>query len=1118
MGTIRFEGTVSTNNEQFDYGIRDLEILQGEDDFAVFVSSGAYGGMTGYALTGQGDLVVADTQAYRPGNGASLTVELTVQDADSGPNILVGGHGAGLVTSYDININGQISGGSNLAGIAASHGPQSAGLAFDDTVVLANSWDTGFEVYAASGTRLTQTDSEEDRSITYGHGVVEMVTISHGGSDYLVTAAQGVTTGRWDMSQSGVSSYQITGTNEVRARDSIGAEDGTGLLIPTDMTVATVGTQQYVIVASASDNTGTISVLQVGAGGSLRTVDQVSDTLDTRFGAAQAVDSIEVAGRSYVAAGGGDDGISLFAVAPGGVLIHLDAFADTQQSGLDGITDIALAHTDGHLHIIASSQADAGVTHLSVDLSTVGLTQHTGRADVHSARDDLLSGLSTNDTLDGGAGNDTLIDGAGRDQLTGGAGADLFVLVDDDTRDTISDFDVRYDTIDLTGWAYFKDAGALDMQAINGGVRITWHDEQLDVMHTGPGRLDIEDLRAALLEGPTRIFDAPTVNATGDGGANTLRGEWAADFLSGGGGDDQLYGEGGSDRLRGGSGNDTLFGGDGGDQIFGENGNDLAMGGQGGDLIAGNAGNDTLNGQWGDDTLEGGAGNDLLQGGDGQDTAIIGVSQRGVTDIREVSGGRVQITTSNGTDVFERIESFEFTDGTLSLPQVLGLRDGLTLSGRVSNDVLSGGTGDDTLSGAAGNDRLSGGTGNDAVTGDDGRDTLSGGEGDDLVSGGRGDDAVSGDIGNDTLWGGAGDDTVSGGTGNDVLEGGAGNDNLTGGAGNDRLIGGLGNDTINGQGGTDTAIIDVRINDAMITQQNGWVTITSDLGEDRYTGVEWFAFADTTLTLAQLPGQSATLSPLTPGPTPEPEMQVAGLNLIGDARDNILRGSVNNDTVTGNGGDDELRGLGGRDRLFGGDGDDTLTGGRQNDWIEGGAGNDRLVGQRDEDTIKGGSGNDVINGGGHADLLFGDTGNDFIKSGGFGDVVWAGNGNDRMSGNAGNDDMHGQNGRDILNGGGGDDRLDGGRGNDFLKGGAGADTFVFEQEGDADRIVDFNTREDTLLLDSDLLGGQETGAEILATFGAVTSRGVVLDFGDGDEITLMNLNSFSGLANDIEIL
>jgi Ca2+-binding RTX toxin-like protein len=62
---------------------------------------------------------------------------------------------------------------------------------------------------------------------------------------------------------------------------------------------------------------------------------------------------------------------------------------------------------------------------------------------------DLLLGNGGNDTLIGGNGNDTLFGGLGRDVLTGGNGNDLFVLRPGTGTDTITDFQVGKDLIDL---------------------------------------------------------------------------------------------------------------------------------------------------------------------------------------------------------------------------------------------------------------------------------------------------------------------------------------------------------------------------------------------------------------------------------------------------------------------------------------------------------------------------------------------------------------------------------------------------------------------------------------------------------------------------------------------
>ncbi len=63
--------------------------------------------------------------------------------------------------------------------------------------------------------------------------------------------------------------------------------------------------------------------------------------------------------------------------------------------------------------------------------------------------DDLFSGGGT-DTVDGGAGDDTLWGGGGDDIFTGGAGADLFVFAAGHGDDTVTDFDIANDTLQLS--------------------------------------------------------------------------------------------------------------------------------------------------------------------------------------------------------------------------------------------------------------------------------------------------------------------------------------------------------------------------------------------------------------------------------------------------------------------------------------------------------------------------------------------------------------------------------------------------------------------------------------------------------------------------------------------
>lgn len=69
---------------------------------------------------------------------------------------------------------------------------------------------------------------------------------------------------------------------------------------------------------------------------------------------------------------------------------------------------------------------------------------------------DLLIGGAGDDDLNGGGGNDRLVGGTGSDDLNGGGGNDVFVFETLHGGDTIEDFDVNGDRIDLSGHAGFN--------------------------------------------------------------------------------------------------------------------------------------------------------------------------------------------------------------------------------------------------------------------------------------------------------------------------------------------------------------------------------------------------------------------------------------------------------------------------------------------------------------------------------------------------------------------------------------------------------------------------------------------------------------------------------------
>lgn len=115
----------------------------------------------------------------------------------------------------------------------------------------------------------------------------------------------------------------------------------------------------------------------------------------------------------------------------------------------------------------------------------IGRVAHGGNGDDRLAGaggNDRLYGDNGADHLSGGSGNDVLAGGRGDDFLTGGAGADTFVLDKSGGSDTVSDFEVGVDRLQLgegvsvrgVSWVDSDHSGVLDahIQLSNGSVTL----------------------------------------------------------------------------------------------------------------------------------------------------------------------------------------------------------------------------------------------------------------------------------------------------------------------------------------------------------------------------------------------------------------------------------------------------------------------------------------------------------------------------------------------------------------------------------------------------------------------------------------------------------------------
>ncbi|KQN21227.1 hypothetical protein ASE86_14730 [Sphingomonas sp. Leaf33] len=334
----------------------------------------------------------------------------------------------------------------------------------------------------------------------------------------------------------------------------------------------------------------------------------------------------------------------------------------------------------------------------------------------------------------------------------------------------------------------------------------------------------------------------------------------------------------------------------------------------------------------------------------------------------------------------------------------------LVADGGDGNDFIMGTLGNDVLIGAGGNDTVSYATAfsNNGVgvtvdlnlqvgqvqnTGAAGNDTINGFENligsqyNDTLTGDANNNVIEGGLGNDTMFGGFGNDTASyaGATsgvtvslglqgsaqntiaagidtlaGFENLLGSAFNDTLTGSAGENILTGGAGDDTLN-PGTTVAGTVDIL---------------------DGGTGSDTASFAGLT------GGVTATLNGSSDGNASIAGAAIAILRGIEN-----LRGSDNNDVLTGDANANVIEGGLGDDTLNGGAGVDTLaftgTGaitvnlatttaqntGYGNDTISNfenvrtNAGNDTIIGNDSDNTFFDGGGSDSYNGAGGSDTV-----------------------------------------------------------------------------------------------------------------------------------------------------
>lgn len=870
-------------------GITDLQIVWVDDNGVLsdpgvgeqrLISTGIQdGGLMSMALTGDG-LQLSDSITNLPGDYAlSGPMRVEILDLDGTPFVVSFGAQGDALSGYRMDSAGAFVepvtyGADSILGAVAAL-----------EVITHPNGDTLMFTSDIQGSGLSCWHVGDDGGLYY---IGTMPTPS-GPMTTLPSLAQAHIDGQpYLLSLSAVdnslTTYAVNADGSLSMAAELGAANGLGIAAPQAVEVVEINGQTFALVAAGGSSS--ISVIAIEPDGSLGMVDHVIDDLNTRFSSLSTFEVITTHDRIMVLAGGGDDGLSLLTLLPNGRLLHLESFADTNDTNLTNVQAITAYQNGGQIEIFAAGGGDIGITHLQAQTGRFDDTTYgTDQDDTLTGtwRSDLLVGGDGDDVLDGGLGADILMDGAGSDTLTGGWGADVFVFTKDGVRDVITDFDAGEDRIDLSDFGRFYTLAGMGVVITSNGAILTIDGEELQIITEWGNPLDLHSLPMENLFNLGHInvgLIDPDTTVFGSQGHDTLTGGTGDDHLIGGGGNDILIGSDGDDFLKGDGGSDTLEGGGGADDLYGGDGVDRLLGGAGNDSLYSGTGADFLYGGTGDDTLRGGGGGDLLNGGDGADSLF---------------GG-------DGADNLIGLEGADYIEGGTGWD---------TLDGNEGDDHLFGGFGSDTMRGGGGDDVLDGGHGADRIVGGTGFNTLSFATatsglladldvrfGDLMTGFAAGDDYVGlhGLIGsdfNDNLRGALADNVLEAGDGDDWLFGRWGNDTLYGGQGDDTLLGGSGADYIDGGSGNDT-----------LNLRESYVGVRVDLMDSSVnTGV----------------GKG--------------DIYVSIENILGSRRGigDSLRGDNEDNLIDGREGDDYLFGRGGDDTIIGGQGNDVLNGGADAD-------------------------------------------------------------------------------------------------------------------------------------------------------------------------------------------
>jgi Ca2+-binding RTX toxin-like protein len=452
----------------------------------VFVGTQSTGTVTRYRLSDLGPLD-APISATVTSAAPVFRVADTAVIGDDEPRLLVSAVGMAQITSFSIGSTGVLGDQTALTTPLA------------DPVTEMEVFETAGRTFVATGTRdapgltiyeWTGTNQLALRAQTPDHGkvalanITELARLNVDGTELLIAGS---------VTDNEVSTFRIATDGTPNLIDTLGPKDGMWIGGLDGMATVTAHGESYVVVSGTTSSS--LTLIRVNAIGVMFVEEHRLDTLNTRFADVDAIAAFSIDARGFVVAGGSDDGLSLFEIMPDRSLLHRDALVNAAGGALENIRALTAVTLGSEVQIVAAGQP--GLTLATLDLASIGAAQLGGAASdtlTGADADDLLWGNGGHDVLSGGAGDDILAGGPGSDMLTGGAGEDVFVFGPDMEKDTITDFELGLDRLDISAWGRVYDVGALHIDERWDGAEIHFGGYSVRLTSSTGSRIAAEDL------------------------------------------------------------------------------------------------------------------------------------------------------------------------------------------------------------------------------------------------------------------------------------------------------------------------------------------------------------------------------------------------------------------------------------------------------------------------------------------------------------------------------------------------------------------------------------------------------------------------------------------------